>query len=165
MRRQTVVVADTDPLHYLVLIGDIALLPQLFETVFVPEAVRDELTPARTPPAIRDWLATRPTWLEPLPAPPMETMWLPKLGDGERAAIALAISLHADLILMDDRGGVAAARAQGLEAIGTLGLLDLAARRGLINLAEAVERLKSTNFRYDPTITDALLAQHSKRKP
>src|SRR5580693_4629896 len=117
MKRRTIVVADTGPLHYLVLIGDIALLLQLFETVFVPEAVRDELNHARTPSAIRDWLATCPAWPEPLPVPPMETMSLPKLGDGGRAAIALAISVQTDLILRDDRGAFAAARTQGLEAI------------------------------------------------
>jgi predicted nucleic acid-binding protein len=48
MKRRTIVVSHTGPLHYLVLIGDIVLLPQLFETVFVPEAVRAELNHART---------------------------------------------------------------------------------------------------------------------
>jgi predicted nucleic acid-binding protein len=33
-----VVVADTGPLNYLVLIGESDILPKLFEAVFVPEA-------------------------------------------------------------------------------------------------------------------------------
>ena len=41
------VVADTGPLHYLVLTGDIELLPKLFERVLVPQVVRDELASRR----------------------------------------------------------------------------------------------------------------------
>ena len=76
---------------------------------------------------------------------------------GERAAIALALSLRAELILMDDRAGVVAAAASGLGVIGTIGILDRAARHGLIDLADVVSRLKATTFRYRPQLLDALL--------
>ena len=56
------VVADTGPLHYLVLTGDIALLPNLFEKVLTPE--RDELAHAEAPAAVRAWIALPPPWLE-----------------------------------------------------------------------------------------------------
>ena len=158
-----VVVADTGPLHYLTLIGEIDLLPQLFETVLVPEIVRDELRHARTPAIVRAWLATGPAWLKPLPTPPVAVLPLPKLGAGERAALALAASVRADLVLMDDRPGVMAAREQGFVVIGTLGVLDVAAQRGLVALADALTRLKATNFRYRPEILDALLAQHGSK--
>ena len=82
---------------------------------------------------------------------------------GEREALALARTLSADLVLMDERAGVAVARQLGLAATGTLGVLDLGARRGLIDLADAFTRLKATSFRYRPEIMDALLAQHAKR--
>jgi predicted nucleic acid-binding protein len=88
---------------------------------------------------------------------------MPKLGDAERAAIALALVVKADLVLMDDQDGVMAARRQGLIVTGTLGVLDLAARRGLIDLAEAFERLKATTFYYRQRLLDNLLAQHRKR--
>ena len=51
------VVADAGPLHYLVLTGDIELLPKLFERVLVPQVVRDELANAEAPQAVRDWIA------------------------------------------------------------------------------------------------------------
>jgi predicted nucleic acid-binding protein len=94
-----VVVADTGPPHYLVLIGAVRVLPQLFDTVVVPDLVCNELRHARTPKSVRDWLATDPPWLKALPTPEVASLPLPKLGDGERAALALARSLHADLIL------------------------------------------------------------------
>ena len=59
-----VVVADAGPLNYLVLTGDIGLLPKLFATVLVPTAVRDELTDRDTPEAVRAWMSKPPVWLE-----------------------------------------------------------------------------------------------------
>jgi predicted nucleic acid-binding protein len=50
-----VVVADTGPLHDLVLIGQIDLLPRLFAAVTVPMVVRDELLHPSTPQSMRDW--------------------------------------------------------------------------------------------------------------
>jgi len=63
---------------------------------------------------------------------------------------------------MDDRAAVAVARREGFVVTGTLGVLDLAARRGLIDLSAAFARLKTTNFRYRPEIMDLLLEQHRK---
>ena len=65
-----------------------------------------------------------------------------------------------DLILIDERRGYAAAVRKGLEVTGTLGILDLAAKRKLIDLGYAIERLKETNFRYRKEIIEDLLAQH-----
>jgi predicted nucleic acid-binding protein len=39
--------------------------------------------------------------------------------------------MNADLLLVDDRKGVYVARQQGLRVTATLGVLDLAAERGL----------------------------------
>jgi predicted nucleic acid-binding protein len=43
-----IAVADTSPLCYLILIGEIDLLPKLFDRVLLPEAVRTELLQGRT---------------------------------------------------------------------------------------------------------------------
>jgi len=47
-----------------------------------------------------------------------------------------------------------------LAVTGTLGLLDLAARRGLIDLGASFERLKITSFHYRQGLLDALLSKH-----
>ena len=160
----TVVVADTGPPHYLVLIGAVLVLPQLFGKVFVPELVRNELQHTRTPRAVRDWLATEPPWLKAMATPEIASLPLPKLGDGERTAIALARSLRADLILMDDHAATAIALQEGFAVTGTLGVLVRAAERDLIDLGDAFARLKATNFRYRPEILDALLAAQHRRR-
>jgi hypothetical protein len=51
------IIADTGPINYLVLIGSIDLLPILFENVILPSAVRAELTDPDAPPSVRNWIA------------------------------------------------------------------------------------------------------------
>jgi predicted nucleic acid-binding protein len=160
------VVADTGPLNYLVLIGESDILPKLFETVFVPEAVRAELGHRDAPPIVRAWAEHPPAWIDvrSVPVDADDDPALRALDDGERAALALARALSADLILMDDRAAVAVVREQGFAVTGTLGVLALAGRRGLIDLGAAFTRLKATNFRCRPEIMDTLLAQQPEQE-
>jgi predicted nucleic acid-binding protein len=108
-------------------------------------------------------MRSMPGWLEVSAVGASDDPSLATLDEGEKSAIALGLSLEADLLLIDDRRGVAAARAKGFEVIGTLGVLDLAARRGIIDLAEALARLRTTNFRRREELFDALLNQHHRR--
>jgi predicted nucleic acid-binding protein len=161
------VVADAGPLHYLVLTGDIELLPKLFERVLVPQVVRDELANAEAPQACATGSRVRQAgWtLHVRPAHPgADDVAVAKLDERERAAIALALAVKAELLLMDDREGVGITRGRGLAVTGTLGVLDLAARRGLIDLAAAFERLKATTFYYQRGLLDALVARQATRR-
>ena len=159
------VVADTSPLNYLVLIEQVEILPALFEKVFVPQIVRDELQHSEAPESVRRWIAEPPSWVEIAPAGrDSDEPTLLHLDDGERAAIQLAIRIGAELLLIDDRDGVNAARRKGFAVTGTLGILDLAASRGLIRLDDAVERLRNASFRCRPDVLDALLARHSPKE-
>jgi predicted nucleic acid-binding protein len=132
----------------------------LFETILAPSAVADELLHPSAPPSVRDWMQQPPRWLEVLPAADIDDPALVELDRGERSAIALGLSLKADLILIDDRKGKAVAQSKGFEVTGTIGVLDLAAERGLVDLVDAVERLKCTNFRYRQELFDVLLKKH-----
>jgi predicted nucleic acid-binding protein len=69
--------------------------------------------------------------------------------------------MHADLILIDERKGTNVALDKGFVVAGTLGVLALAARRGLVDLADSFARLKRTNFRYRQEIMDVLLKQNA----
>jgi len=153
------VVADTSPIFYLLSIAHIDLLPQLFGKVFVPDAVYKELCHPAAPPLVRDWVAELPAWADVTAVEAIDDATLQPLGAGERAAITLALSLHADLILIDERKGTAVALGKGFGVTGTLGVLSLAARRGLVDLADSFARLKRTNFRYRQKIMDDLLRQ------
>ena len=162
MRR---VVADTGPVHYLVLIGQISLLPALFERILIPVSVRDEMLHRNTPDVVRRWIENPPTWLEVMADPVRELHdpELAELDDGERAALLLAESIRAALVLMDDRAGVIAAKRKGFTVTGTLGVLTLAAERRLVDLEAAIAQLSSTNFRYAQRLIDRLLEAHRGR--
>jgi predicted nucleic acid-binding protein len=137
------VVADTSPLRYLLQIDQIGLLPRLFEKVLIPSVVRDELTHPSAPEAVRNWMTSPPGWIEVSVVSTSADPSLSALDEGERAAIALGLSLEAELILMDDRRGAAVARVKGFSVAGTLGILDLAARRNMVDLADVLARMGS----------------------
>ncbi len=158
------IVADTGPLQYLVLIGEIDLLPRLFGAVAIPTAVQAEMLHPEAPEAVRSWAGAPPQWLTVAPGPAEGGANLRRRGAGERAAIALALASEAELILMDDRAGVAAAMAQGLSVIGTLGVLVRAARHGMVDLEVVFTRLKGTNFRYPRNLLATMLAEERKRR-
>lgn len=160
------VIADTGPVNYLVLIGHVDLLPALFERVLLPATVLGELTSRRAPASVQTWIASMPAWLEVRETPPglPDDPSLHGIDAGEKAAIVLAASLRADLLLMDDRRAVHAARAKGLLVTGTLGVLDLAAERGLVDFDQAIRRLDGTNFRRPQALVEALLRKHGSGK-
>ena len=159
------VIADTGPVNYLILIGNIDLLPALFDKVILPSAVQAELTHPDAPSLVRNWIADPPAWLQvhETPCCKSDQAYTEALDEGETAAIALAILLNADLLLMDDRKGVIAARGKGLRVTGTLGILDLAAQRGLVDFAQAVNSLRRTTFRIPETLLDSLAKKHAQR--
>lgn len=155
------VIADTSPINYLLLIGHIDILPALFGKIILPSAVWDELKHPKAPLVVRSWVATPPSWLDVRPVSSFQDASLAALDAGEGAAIALAIEIHADLVLMDDDEGVIAAREKGLEVTGTLGILSRAGQRHLLNLADAFARVKQTNFRFRQEIMDRFLGEIS----
>jgi predicted nucleic acid-binding protein len=155
------VIADTGPINYLILIGHIELLPRIFEKVALPAAVQAELSKPRAPLPVQRWIAAPPVWLEI-----HDTTGLPQvsgLDEGETAAIALAEFLHADMLLIDERVGFRVAKNKGLRVTGTLGLLDLAADHGMIDFAQAIHELEQTSFRRPEALLKTLLAKHEAK--
>lgn len=79
------------------------------------------------------------------------------LDRGEQAAISLAQTLPADLLIIDERLGRPMASDRQIPAIGILGILDEAAHQGLVQLSEAIAQLQQTNFRISRPIIQTLL--------
>jgi len=156
-----IVVSDTSPLNYLVLIEQAHVLPALFGRVVAPRAVMAELGHPAAPAVVRAWAAAPPTWLE-IREPTAVDPSL-RIGPGEAEAISLARELGADVLLMDERKGLAVAQQMGLFVTGTLGVLEVAAEKGLIRLPEAVAALRRTSFRVSESLLAEALARDAAR--
>lgn len=161
----SVVVADTSPLNYLVLISLIDLLPQLFGCVVIPEEVYQELQATGAPPAVSSWARDAPAWLSIVPTQDLAPVgrFERELDSGEAAAIRLALAITAEgaecLLLIDEAAGRAAAAGLGISNTGTLGILLSAARAGHIDLGTTLIKLQQTNFRISPALVETLLSE------
>ena len=141
-----IIVSDTSPINYLILIGQIDLLPQLFEQIIIPQAVYNELSDSLAPLSVQTWTIDTPSWLkiQPVSQPTDEIKNL--LDPGESEAIILAQELNADLLLLDDMKARRIAKQRGLVITGILGILDQATNMKLINLPNTVQSLKNTSL-------------------
>ncbi len=157
-----IVVSDTSPLNYLILIDCQDVLPTLFGQIIIPQAVLNELQHTKTPDKINNWIITKPAWLEVRTVLVSPNNKLENLDYGEREAIFLAEELGADAILIDEKDGRCEAAKLGFITIGTLSVLDRAAETGLISFAEAIDRLRKTPFREPKQIVEALLKKHNQ---
>ena len=157
-----IVVADTSPFVVLVNIGCIDVLPGLYGRVVIPPEVAAELHSPKRPKNVRDFIASPPDWLEE--RPPLAVEAIPGLDAGEAAAISLARELRADQLIIDEMPGRRAALARSLRVIGTVGVLEFAAAQGLVDLKEAFEKVKKTDFWISPAFLDERLALFLRRK-
>jgi len=158
------IVADTSPLNYLVLIDQINLLPDLYGRVLIPESVLGELSAIETPQLVRNWATNLAEWIEVSPATPIDDESLTRLHAGERDAISLALTVHANAVLMDERRGRQEAENRGLKPIGTLGVLVAAHNRELIDLSAAIDALRQTSFHASPKLLASII-DRSTRTP
>jgi predicted nucleic acid-binding protein len=142
-----IVIADSSPLRYLILVQEVHLLATLFGIIVIPPGVLSELTRPSTPDPVRIWMEHLPEWVKVkspgIPLPIFST----SLDQGEREAIALAEELAADVLLADDGAARREAAQRNIPVQGTLGILDLAAEHDLVNFSEAIRKLAQTNFR------------------
>jgi predicted nucleic acid-binding protein len=160
------VIADTSPLNYLILIDGADLLPRLYGRVILPVAACEELQHPDAPVAVGQWARQLPSWIELREAPASADPRLAALGKGERAAIVLA-ELYAPepgvLLLVDEEAARKEAALRHIAATGTLGVLKSAAAQGWINLGEAFDSLRRTNFRVSAALLQQLLDDDARR--
>ncbi len=155
-----IVVSDTTPLHYLILIDEVELLPSVLGEIVIPSIVFDELRHEHTPNKIKEYLRFPPEWLSVRKATGIIDVRLEGIDQGEREAILLAEELAADALLIDDLAGRKFAESRGLKVIGTLGVLELADEKGLTNFLRAMDRIKSTGFFISSSLERDLMDKH-----
>jgi predicted nucleic acid-binding protein len=130
-----IVISDTSAITNLAAIGHLQLLPQLYNQVTIPEAVYRELVDI-DPPVPGTLEVQTSCWLEVRQVANRKVVERlqneVRLDPGESEAIALALDLGAELLLIDERRGRAEANRLGLRITGLLGILIEAKQRNLI---------------------------------
>jgi len=160
-----IVVIDSSPLIGLAIVDGLAWLPKLFDVVFLPESVKQEVLPGKAARGVQaiaqaivaGWLKV---WPEAI-APQLEI----DLDAGETDCINLGLS-HVDgvLIIMDERAGRAVAKEKGLRVIGTAAIIGLAKKQGLIPSARVVfEVLHASDFRISAAVINQVLVSVNEK--
>ncbi len=120
-----IVVSDTTAISNLLTVGQAELLPQLFHRVLAPPAVFAELLA---------WHDTLPVWLEVVTVRDTARVihYRQLVHAGEAEAIALALEVKPDWLLLDDSDGRRLAKAEGTPVLGLMGVLLMAKECGLL---------------------------------
>lgn len=154
-----VVISDTGPIHYLILIGRVDLLPHFFGEVLVPSAVLRELNHPHTPLPVREWILNRPPWLKEVVC----SRTNPKFdgfGPGEREALTIAALNPDSVLLCDDGAARSAAKLEQIAVSGTLGVLRDAALSNLLEIRQEVGKLRTqTNFRGSERLLESVCVE------
>jgi predicted nucleic acid-binding protein len=118
-----------------------------------------ELKHPLAPRPVQRWAANAPAWVEVVNA---KSSLVPgHLDPGESEAIALAVEVHADVVLMDEQAGRQEAVRRGLRVAGTLSVLDEAEQAGLVDFNDAVAELQKTSFRVSQAVLAEIRAKRS----
>lgn len=156
-------VSNTSPISNLAFIGRLALLKAQFSEIWIPAAVLSELQAhpdARALAAIQE--ALREGWIRSTTpgSSHLLSILLPYLHRGEAEAIALAVDLKADIVVIDEQEGRQYAVQAGLSVTGVLGVLLRAKKNGLIAaLKPEIQALKAkARFFVAPTLELKVLA-------
>jgi len=151
------IIINTGPLIALERAGALDLPASMAVRFVCPAQVQRELEEGHE----AGYPRIEPGWLDVMelatePSPAVEAA----LDQGEAAVIQLAIERRATGVCIDEWRGRRVARASGLTVLGSLALMGMAKRAGLIEaVAPLVERAVQAGIRYHPTLVQAVLEE------
>ncbi|RKY81776.1 DUF3368 domain-containing protein [candidate division KSB1 bacterium] len=159
---RVIVISNSSALINLVIIGRLDLLREKFGEIIVPQAVWQEVViEGAGKPGAKE--VERANWIrvEEVTNKPLVQLLEQKLDDGESEAIALALEVGADLVLLDERDARDTAESLGLDILGVIGILIWAKKKGLIlSLQDELDQLRNVaKFRFNDKLYRRVLAE------
>ncbi len=163
------IVSNTSPILNLSIIDKLNLLRRQFTEVLIPPAVQMELkAETQLPGAIAVRQAMEAQWLRvvDLKNSHLVRALALELDQGEAAAIALALELGTEHILIDEHDGRARAKAMGIQPVGVLGVLLRAKREGYLSSVESVlgDLRREAGFFIADNLLEAVLIEAGERR-
>ena len=149
-----IVVSDTTALTTLIKSGLEHVLPGLFGEVRIPQAVADEL---------RQFHPALPTWCQIESAKESRVLDSLRIAvdPGEAEAIALALDMEADFVLLDDKKGRRQAETLGLTCLALPAVMVAAKRQGLISSVAEAFAILAAKGRYGVAESTAVVLLRS----
>jgi predicted nucleic acid-binding protein len=147
---QTLIISDTACLILFDKIGKLNVLKDLFQTVTITSKIAEEFK-KETP----NWIIIQdPKNISNINA------FSEILDPGEASAIALSREIKDCLLILDDLKARQLADELKLKYTGSIGILILAKRKGLIvDIDEVISKIQTTNFRISNAIIDKLKSE------
>ena len=158
------IVCDTSPLLLFARADRLGLLPALYQRVFVPGAVLQEVNVQADEPARQIQVHVQQDVFQRKEARGKSLDAVGEnMGRGERAAIVLARELDAELVVLDDEQGRTEARRHGLSITGSIGILIEAKERDVIaSMRRELDRLVEEGLWIDEQLYDRVLREHEE---
>lgn len=151
-----ILIADSSALIALAICDGLKLLEPLYGEVFVPEAVYREVAESDKPESetLRSYLRHRIRMVDTA-----SFVYLDAFADlGETEAMLLYKQLNADKLLIDDRRGRKIAKINGIDIIGSLGVLLAAKNAGhLTEIAPSLKQLANSRVFISTELIQAVL--------
>jgi predicted nucleic acid-binding protein len=158
-------ITNTSPLLYLYRADAIEWLPQLFEEIWTPQAVVEELKEGMR----RGYNVPVPEqyeWLKVTAPRTVPSEWLTlDLGMGELETMALALENTERIVILDDALARRMAQAAGIKVWGTLKVLLEAKAQGLTeSIQPEIDRLREAGMWISDEIRQRVLALAGEQK-
>ncbi|MEA5619182.1 DUF3368 domain-containing protein [Cronbergia sp. UHCC 0137] len=156
-----IVISNTSPITNLSAIGKINLLEQIYGEIIISSEVFEELTqwgdsiPGAKEVKIFSWIKVKT-----IKNINLVHSLRNKLDEGESSAIALALELNADWLIIDEQLGRQTAIEYNLKITGILGILIEAKRQGLIPLVKPIldDLINIAKFWVNPSLYNKILS-------
>ncbi len=154
-------IVNSSPLIFLAKLGKLDILKELFDEIIIPEAVYNEAVVEGSSHE-ESSIIKNTEWIkvEKVRNYQLVRFLMEFIDYGESEVIVLAIEKNADIVILDDKDARKIARGFGLKVTGTIGVLMLAKRRGLIKeVKPLIEELIREGFRISNDLLKAILKE------
>jgi len=158
--KKGLIICDAGPIFSLALVNKLSVLESLFEKVFIPKAVWEEITRDE----IKPFHQTIFNFFKDKVKEIVGRNDLTFIMDyGESEAVKLYNELDADFLLIDDKKARLIAENLGIQCVGTIGILSIAKEKGLLSELKPLFRMFLNNKRYySIKILNEILTKHGE---
>lgn len=141
-----IVVSNTSPLIALAKLDKLDLLAQIFHKIFIPKTVVNEFLNNCPELEEKRFLLACEKFIE-IVTMKQQFQFKRNLDLGEREVLSLALELHADIVIIDDKKAFNEAKEQQIKTASTRAILIIAEKRGLIKSYDTLEQqLRKQSF-------------------